>query len=71
MNSIILYEVETEVQVGEYITPLLTKAREISNEVFLRATAAAFKEAWRIVDALVQLKNDDEYVTLTQAEDVV
>lgn len=57
--------------VGEYITALLTKAREISNESFLRATAAAFRESWRIVDVLRQLKNDDKYVSQTQAEDVV
>ena len=50
---------------------MLTKAREISNESFLRATAAAFRESWRIVDVLRQLKNDDKYVSQTQAEDVV
>ena len=38
--------------------------------MFLRATAAAFKEAWRIVDALVSLGDDGKYVTRTQAEDV-
>ncbi|KAL5514904.1 hypothetical protein ACEPAG_2220 [Sanghuangporus baumii] len=57
--------------VGEYTTPLLTKAREVSNEAFLRATAAAFKEAWRMVDVLLELKNDDSHVSCTQAEDVV
>ncbi|KAI5122031.1 hypothetical protein M0805_008021 [Coniferiporia weirii] len=59
--------------VGEYITPLLTKAREISNEVFLKATAATFREAWRMVDTLcsLNLKGGNEYVTRTQAEDVV
>ena len=66
----------TEV-VGEYITPLLTKGREVSNDVFLKATAATFCEAWRIVETLVQLNNEqaepgrEEYVTQTQAEDVV
>ena len=59
------------IQVGEYISALLTKAREISNETFLRAAAATFRESWRMVDVLRQLKNDDKYVTQTQAEDVV
>ncbi|KAH8112433.1 exocyst complex component Sec10-like protein [Phellopilus nigrolimitatus] len=58
--------------VGEYITSLLTKAREISNEVFLKAAAATFREAWRMVDVLLSFKKDDEtFVTRTQAEDVV
>ncbi|KII91464.1 hypothetical protein PLICRDRAFT_104834 [Plicaturopsis crispa FD-325 SS-3] len=55
--------------VGEYITPLLTRAREISNEIYLKATAAAFREAWRIVDVVIQVGGDT--VSRTQAEDVV
>ena len=56
----------------------------MSNEVFLKATAAAFRESWRLVDVLIELdpvsKTDEEggqdekaqrYITQTQAEDVV
>ncbi|KAH7929274.1 hypothetical protein BV22DRAFT_1144106 [Leucogyrophana mollusca] len=45
--------------VGEYISALLTRARELSNEIFLKATAASFREAWRFVDVLVQLQEGD------------
>lgn len=41
--------------VGEYITPLLSQARAVSNEVFLKATAATFAQAWRIVDVLLDV----------------
>ncbi|KAF8074174.1 exocyst complex component Sec10-domain-containing protein [Lyophyllum atratum] len=41
--------------VGEYITSLLTRARAApASAVFLQATAASFKEAWRMVDAIVR-----------------
>jgi recyclin-1 len=43
--------------VAEYIIPLLTRAREISNEIFLQATAAAFVQSWRLVDALIDVTN--------------
>ena len=60
----------------------------MSNEIFLKATAAAFKEAWRLVDVLVGLNEPTtvnssntknakgvegpaQYITVTQAEDVV
>ena len=61
---------------AEYITSLLTRAREISNDVFLKASAATFKESWRMVDELVNLNADgapskEPFVTQTQAEDVV
>ncbi|KLO12724.1 hypothetical protein SCHPADRAFT_829144 [Schizopora paradoxa] len=71
--------------VAEYVAPLLTRAREISNEAFLKATAATFREVWRIVDELIKL-NDEAlasdtqgkksnasvpYVTRNQAEDVI
>lgn len=71
-------------KIGEYVTPLLSKARAVSNEVFLKATAAAFRESWRLVDVLIEMdpvsKSDEEggqdekaqqYITQTQAEDVV
>ncbi|KIP09764.1 hypothetical protein PHLGIDRAFT_126067 [Phlebiopsis gigantea 11061_1 CR5-6] len=59
--------------VGEYIISLLTRAREISNEAFLKATAASFREAWRIVDVIMEVAvtRSDAVVTRTRAEDVV
>ncbi|EPQ50311.1 hypothetical protein GLOTRDRAFT_50733 [Gloeophyllum trabeum ATCC 11539] len=59
--------------VCEYIAQLLTRAREISNAVFLQATAATFKEAWRMVDTVMQVAEQraDCLVTRTKAEDVV
>ncbi|KAH9889572.1 exocyst complex component Sec10-like protein [Cubamyces lactineus] len=58
--------------VGEYISSLLTRAREISNEIFLKATAASFKEAWRMVDTIVQVASaKDPDFPKTKAEDVV
>ncbi|EMD37219.1 hypothetical protein CERSUDRAFT_115114 [Gelatoporia subvermispora B] len=62
----------TEV-VGEYISSLLTRARELSNETFLKAAAASFKEAWRMVDTIIQVgqTKGEPVVTKTQAEDVV
>ncbi|KAI0349625.1 hypothetical protein OH77DRAFT_1499484 [Trametes cingulata] len=58
--------------VGEYIASLLTRAREISNEAFLKATAASFKEAWRMVDVIVKVASArDSSFPKTKAEDVV
>ena len=61
------------VQVGEYISPLLTRAREVSTEAFLKASAASFREAWRMVDLIVRVSSQrpDVDVTRTQAEDTV
>ncbi|KAI0657050.1 exocyst complex component Sec10-like protein [Cubamyces menziesii] len=51
---------------------LLARAREISNEVFLKATAASFKEVWRIVDTIVQVASaKDPDFPKTKTEDVV
>lgn len=60
-------------QIGEYIAPLLTRAREISSETFLKACAASFKEAWRMVDVIMEVASErrDSLVTKAQAEDVV
>lgn len=60
-------------KVGEYIASLLARAREISNATYLRATAAAFREAFRMVDAILQAstERDDSNVSNTKAEDVV
>jgi recyclin-1 len=59
--------------VGEYITPLLLRAREISPAVFLQATAATFKEAWRMVDVIMDIvkEREDSMVERERAEDVV
>ncbi|KAM5539791.1 hypothetical protein V8D89_006604 [Ganoderma adspersum] len=59
--------------VGEYISNLLTRAREISNEIFLKASAASFKEAWRMVDTIMHIASTKEDLKLpkTKAEDVV
>ncbi|KAH9847985.1 exocyst complex component Sec10-domain-containing protein [Lenzites betulinus] len=58
--------------VGEYVTSLLTRAREISNEIFLKASAASFKEAWRMVDVIVKVASaKDPQFPKTKAEDVV
>ncbi|KAJ6620768.1 exocyst complex component Sec10-like protein [Mycena sp. CBHHK59/15] len=64
--------VATEV-VAEYITPLLTRARELSNATYLKATAATFKESWRMVDAIMQAASErsDSNIERTRAEDVV
>lgn len=60
-------------QIGEYIAPLLTHARELSSETFLKACAASYKEAWRMVDAIMEVASErsDSLVTKAQAEDVV
>ena len=60
-------------QVGEYISSLLTRAREISNEIFLKASAASFKESWRMVDIIMHIASTKEDLKLpkTKAEDVV
>ncbi|KAG6873642.1 hypothetical protein C0995_013148 [Termitomyces sp. Mi166 len=68
--------------VGEYITALLTQARAATNSfVFLQATAASFKEAWRMVDVLLRVAQaraqdkdivkPEDIITTTKAEDVV
>ncbi|KAG6897148.1 hypothetical protein C0992_003806, partial [Termitomyces sp. T32_za158] len=67
--------------VGEYITALLTRARAGTNSsIFLQATAASFKEAWRIVEALTRVAQaprdkgvvkPEDITTSTNAEDVV
>ncbi|KAH8102307.1 exocyst complex component Sec10-like protein [Cristinia sonorae] len=59
--------------VAEYISPLLDRARELSTELFLKATAATFREAWRIVDMVMEVSKvrPEVDVTRTRAEDVV
>jgi recyclin-1 len=59
--------------VGEYITPLLLRAREIGAAVYLQATAATFKEAWRMVDVIMDVvkEREDSMIERVRAEDVV
>ncbi|KAI0824477.1 exocyst complex component Sec10-like protein [Trametes gibbosa] len=58
--------------VGEYVTSLLTRAREISNEIFLKASAASFKETWRMVDVILHVASaKDPQFPKTKAEDVI
>ncbi|KAI0342549.1 hypothetical protein BDW22DRAFT_1407606 [Trametopsis cervina] len=59
--------------VGEYISSLLTKGREISNSTYLTAVAASFRESWRIVDMVMQVaaQRADNVLSRTQAEDIV
>jgi len=60
--------------IAEYITPLLSRAREISNDSFLRATAACFKESWKVVDAVIQVSSSGpskSAISRAQAEDVM
>ncbi|KAG1807438.1 exocyst complex component Sec10-like protein [Suillus subaureus] len=57
--------------VGEYIAPLLTRAREISNALYLTAVAASFRESWRIVDVLTTLSSNFSEKGKDKTEDVV
>ncbi|KAG2033348.1 exocyst complex component Sec10-like protein [Suillus americanus] len=57
--------------VGEYIAPLLTRSREISNALYLTAVAASFRESWRIVDVLTTLSSNFSDKGKDKAEDVV
>ena len=55
--------------IGEYIAPLLTRAREVSNEAYLKAAAASFAQAWTMVSVLLELAQGQ--VGKERAEDVV
>ncbi|KAI9513549.1 exocyst complex component Sec10-like protein [Russula earlei] len=64
--------------VSEYVTPLLTHARSLANSaLFLRATAACFRETWRVVDTILEIASQrhppsaEAEVSRAQAEDVV
>ena len=60
-------------KVGEYITTLLGYARDISLEIYLKSTAASFREAWKMVDRVMEVANQrkDSNLSKTLAEDVV
>ena len=62
-----------ESQVGEYITTLLAYARDISEEIYLKSTAASFGVAWKMVDRIMEVANQrkDSNISKTLAEDVV
>lgn len=59
--------------IAEYITPLLSRAREISNASFLRATAACFKESWKLVDVIIEVSSrpSKSAISRTEAENVM
>ncbi|KAF5347131.1 hypothetical protein D9756_010961 [Leucocoprinus leucothites] len=59
--------------VGEYITSLLERAREVSTAMFLQATAACFRVSWKMVDAMMLAaeQREDSEITRTKAEDVI
>jgi len=61
------------VKVGEYIATLLTHSRELSNDIYLKSAAASFREASRMVDAIMDVAKQraDSDVSKTKAEDVV
>ena len=63
----------TETQIGDYITTLLAHARGISVATFLKATAASFREAWRLADAIIQAASQrpEPDISRNRAEDVV
>lgn len=58
--------------IGEYITPLLSRAREVGTGLYLQAAAASFIQAWRLVAATRQAcSSNDKVITQTQAEDII
>ncbi|KAF5347124.1 hypothetical protein D9756_010941 [Leucocoprinus leucothites] len=59
--------------VGEYITPLLERAREVSTVMFLQATAACSRVSWKMVDTMMLAteQRKDSEITRTKAEDVM
>ncbi|OXB35427.1 hypothetical protein LQV05_006173 [Cryptococcus neoformans] len=58
--------------IGEYIHPLLSQARAISQDLFLRAAAATFVQAWKLVDVAMGVLGDEQNVIKKeQVEDSV
>ena len=60
-------------QVGEYVTELLTRARDFSLDTYLKAAAATFRESWRMVDAISEAASarPESVPPRTKVEDVV
>ncbi|KAK8853299.1 hypothetical protein IAR55_004003 [Kwoniella newhampshirensis] len=58
--------------IGEYIHPLLSQARAVSQDIFLQATAATFVQAWKLVDLVMEVVGEEQTVIhRTQVEDSV
>ncbi|WVR07610.1 hypothetical protein IAU60_004652 [Kwoniella sp. DSM 27419] len=58
--------------IGEYIHPLLSQARAVSQNLFLQATAATFVQAWKLVDLVMEVLGEDQKSTpLIKVEDTV
>ncbi|KAL1742582.1 exocyst complex component Sec10-like protein [Schizophyllum fasciatum] len=59
--------------VGEYVTELLTRARDFSLDTYLKAAAATFRESWRMVDAISEAAaaRPESVPARTKIEDVV
>ncbi|WVF72932.1 hypothetical protein IAT40_007750 [Kwoniella sp. CBS 6097] len=58
--------------IGEYIHPLLSQARAVSQELFLQATAATFVQAWKLVDLVMEVLGEEQKVIpRTKVEDTV
>ncbi|PWN46003.1 hypothetical protein IE81DRAFT_79805 [Ceraceosorus guamensis] len=61
-----------ESAISAYILPLLQRAKQHSEHLFLRSCAAAFSQALRLVDVLMAITDKDPLtVTKTRCEDVV
>ena len=62
----------TETQIGEYISPLLSQSRAISQDLFLQATAAAFVQAWKLVDVAMEVLGPTQvFIPRTMIEDTI
>ncbi|WRT70136.1 uncharacterized protein IL334_007130 [Kwoniella shivajii] len=58
--------------IGEYIHPLLSQARAVSQDLFLQATAATFVQAWKLVDLVMEVLGETQKVIpRTSVEDTV
>ncbi|WWC64489.1 uncharacterized protein I303_107099 [Kwoniella dejecticola CBS 10117] len=58
--------------IGEYIHPLLSQARAVSQDLFLQATAATFVQAWKLVDLVMEVVGDEQStIPRTKVEDTV
>lgn len=58
---------------SEYVVDLLTRARAATTETFLKASAAAFRESWKLVDGVLAVSGtrEDAKIPQTKAEDVI
>nr|XP_019010411.1 recyclin-1 [Kwoniella pini CBS 10737]OCF49192.1 recyclin-1 [Kwoniella pini CBS 10737] len=58
--------------IGEYIHPLLSQARAVSQDLFLQATAATFVQAWKLVDLVMEVVGDEKAtISREKVEDTV